>query len=414
MSRLTVVVNQWQDEDGRTFPKGKLYTYEVGSNTLKSTFSDAALTSPNANPLEADGSGRLFSVFMASGGYRIEWRDQFDNVIWEQDDYYATVDGTDLLNLENDIQANSEAITENIASYSCTNAGDDYSLTVLGGFDAPKQYRQGAKILFTPSATNVGGSPTVDIEVLGTVQLRDYTNTSIIPDNFLDTSREYMFEYSGSTFKFLWRSGLIVNDDITAGTIGYDKIISGTQNRILIYGLGGVLEQTTSGISNWEIVQTVDLTNGGANDLTEVEFLNIPASATMIKIRAKDVSFDVADTVFMQFGNSTAYINSGYSGNTADTAGNTASWSTAINTSAFSPIGAADTGKYSYDFEEGDDNEWYIKGRFVRSDGLPFPRLSLGDVDVTDELTRIKFYSALGNNFDGGSLTIMIYQGVST
>jgi len=76
----------FNDEFGRTRPGAKMYFYEAGTTTQKATYTDVDLTSPNAWPLVADGAGVFPQTFLATGGYRIVYKDQNDVQFDERDD----------------------------------------------------------------------------------------------------------------------------------------------------------------------------------------------------------------------------------------------------------------------------------------------------------------------------------------
>lgn len=68
---------------------GKLYTYAAGTNTPQATYTDAAGTVPNANPIILDARGEA-TVFW-NGNYKIVLRDALDNLIWTIDNV-TTID----------------------------------------------------------------------------------------------------------------------------------------------------------------------------------------------------------------------------------------------------------------------------------------------------------------------------------
>jgi len=53
------------DNNGRPLAGGKLYFYETGTSTAKATYSDAAETIPNTNPVELDAAGRQPDIFFS-------------------------------------------------------------------------------------------------------------------------------------------------------------------------------------------------------------------------------------------------------------------------------------------------------------------------------------------------------------
>jgi len=63
---------------------GKLYFYEVGTTTPKPTYSDNALTIPNANPVILSSGGLQPNVFL-DGGYRVILKDKNDIQVWDRD-----------------------------------------------------------------------------------------------------------------------------------------------------------------------------------------------------------------------------------------------------------------------------------------------------------------------------------------
>lgn len=62
----------------------KLFFFVTGTSTPKDTFSDAAGTIPNANPVIADASGVFADIFI-DGSYKVQLKDKNDVQIWEAD-----------------------------------------------------------------------------------------------------------------------------------------------------------------------------------------------------------------------------------------------------------------------------------------------------------------------------------------
>lgn len=84
MARFQWVNSQYFDDSGRPLIAGKIYFYEPGTSTPKTTYSDAALSVANANPVVLGADGRMPDVFFAgtakavlktSGDVTIETRD---------------------------------------------------------------------------------------------------------------------------------------------------------------------------------------------------------------------------------------------------------------------------------------------------------------------------------------------------
>jgi hypothetical protein len=104
------------DKNGSPLTSGKVYFYQPGGTTAKTTWQDINQTTPNTNPVLLDDAGR--ALIWGSGSYRQQVFDQFNNLQWDQ-------------------------VTSGVGSAATTNSGDGNSVgTVLpwSGFVAPAQY----------------------------------------------------------------------------------------------------------------------------------------------------------------------------------------------------------------------------------------------------------------------------------
>jgi hypothetical protein len=80
---------QWFDNNGNPCNACKLYTYAAGTLTPLSTYSDSALSTPNANPVVADASGRM-TVYLSATSYKFILKTSADVTIWTQDNVAST------------------------------------------------------------------------------------------------------------------------------------------------------------------------------------------------------------------------------------------------------------------------------------------------------------------------------------
>ena len=62
---------------------GKVFTYDTGTTTPRTTWADAAQATPNANPVILDARGE--ALIFWSGAYRVVIKDSLDNTIWTVD-----------------------------------------------------------------------------------------------------------------------------------------------------------------------------------------------------------------------------------------------------------------------------------------------------------------------------------------
>jgi hypothetical protein len=71
--------------NGKPYAGAKLYTYQSGTSTLLATYTDAALTTPHANPVVADANGRFPVIFLSTATYRLKLTDSSDVTIAQYD-----------------------------------------------------------------------------------------------------------------------------------------------------------------------------------------------------------------------------------------------------------------------------------------------------------------------------------------
>jgi hypothetical protein len=89
------------DANGNPLSGGKLTAYLAGTTTLVNTYSDVALTTPNANPVILNSSGQA-TVYLTPGtSYKFVLTTSADAAVWTQDNVLAvpasaaTVDTTE-------------------------------------------------------------------------------------------------------------------------------------------------------------------------------------------------------------------------------------------------------------------------------------------------------------------------------
>jgi hypothetical protein len=73
---------------------GKVYTYAAGTSTPKTTWQDAAGTTPNANPVVLDSTGS--ALIFWSGSYKVVVVDSSGNTIYTVDNYASLIDSAQL------------------------------------------------------------------------------------------------------------------------------------------------------------------------------------------------------------------------------------------------------------------------------------------------------------------------------
>ena len=92
-------IQQFLDNNGDPAAGFKLYTYAADSTTNQATYSDAALSVANANPIVLDANGRA-TVFLADLTYKFVLKNAAaDATIWSQDDISSVPTGSDNLEI---------------------------------------------------------------------------------------------------------------------------------------------------------------------------------------------------------------------------------------------------------------------------------------------------------------------------
>lgn len=264
MSLLTGLYPIATDSEGRTIPKALLYSYDVGTNTPKDTYSDYALTVPNANPLEADGSGWFPDLYLGSGGYKLVLRDASGVVLKTQDNYYQAADSSDIATLEASIATTKQIITKTEAVYTDSGAADAYVLTYAGSGVAPTAYADNMLITFKPANANTGAS-VINVSTLGSRNLYDESGNALAA-SFLETSAYYTFIYTSSNFRFFSKSGLVDSGYMAVGaavgnivdaTLPLAKIEDGTAHELMAFDASGV---ATSVVNPMRLLASGDIT----------------------------------------------------------------------------------------------------------------------------------------------------------
>jgi hypothetical protein len=222
MSLLNSLIPIATDSEGRTYPDAYLYSYAVGTYTPKDTYSNVGLSTPNANPLQADGAGRFFNLYLGSGGYRLVLRDKYGVQIWDQDNYYQAADGSDVAALETDIADAKQILATTFYGGSDSGAADAYVLTAVGLQVEPTTYQEGMIIAFIPQNPNTGAS-TVTVGGLSAKNLLDSSGNPLAA-GFLQATSLYQFVYTFGQFYFFFKSGLVTTDIIEDGAVTSDKI----------------------------------------------------------------------------------------------------------------------------------------------------------------------------------------------
>lgn len=84
-TRFSVPFHQALSDTGAPLPGAQLYFYASGTSTPQSTYSDAALTVANTNPVVANAGGRFSDIFMGTSTYKAILKNSAGVTIWTAD-----------------------------------------------------------------------------------------------------------------------------------------------------------------------------------------------------------------------------------------------------------------------------------------------------------------------------------------
>lgn len=181
-TRLSLPRYQVAGDTGTPLPGAKLYFYAAGTSTPKNTYSDEALSTPNANPLVADSAGRFGDIFLTTGQYKIVLQTSAGVTVWTAD----PVDGA------------ADAAGAGGTVYAGSTAGTSTALTATVT-PAITAYTTGVRYTIKLH-TNSGAAPSLNLNSLGAVALKKVTPAGIVAltANDLRSGEIAAFWYDGT------------------------------------------------------------------------------------------------------------------------------------------------------------------------------------------------------------------------
>lgn len=143
-TQVDVLLAGIRDTSGEPLAAGKVHTYEAGTTTDKTTWTDIDKTTTAANPIILDANGR--AQIYAEGNYKFVIKDSDDATVYTWDDLtYKLLD------------------SDTYYSGNSTGSSNAYALSNSIPISA---YVEGQRFSFFPNFTNTG-SATVNIDSLG-------------------------------------------------------------------------------------------------------------------------------------------------------------------------------------------------------------------------------------------------------
>jgi hypothetical protein len=125
-----------QTSAGAAIASAKLYFYECGTTTPKTTYSDSALSTANANPLTADADGWFGEIWLVGGCHKVVLKTAALATVWTVDNYYPAQTDTSATLVATSASALAAFTATNSSTgdaISAANSGSGYAISATGG-----------------------------------------------------------------------------------------------------------------------------------------------------------------------------------------------------------------------------------------------------------------------------------------
>lgn len=284
-----------------------------------------------------------------------------------------TASGQALNTADNDQTSIAATVLSHVGNwYTDTGSGTAYVLTIaasgvaIDAIPAGVGYADGMEFRFRPATTNTSTTPTVNVSTLGAI-------TIVRPGG-----------------------GALSLGDITTDEDAILRYDSGSGNAILTN------PQAT--VRQWVDLAAATAT-GAFFDVT-----GIVSSATQVRVFMRNISLNAVDRGAIQLGHSGGIISAGYVGRVSDDGGDN-DWpvTRALISNDNIDVGAGDEWFFEIFLKKSPaDNTWGISctGLGLNAD----TNSSLGEVDVTAALDRIRFTTENGTDtYDNGEVWVSYY-----
>lgn len=427
----------WDPATGNPLAGAKVYFYEKGTTTLKTTWSDQDKTSANTNPVILNAAGE--AAIYLDGDYKVRLDDAADVTVWTQDGISSALDTVAVQSLIDitiatvmptyPTQAALAVATvantiERVAVQGYSNIHDAGGIEFIRVSSAPAHLlRVRSTDRFLPGgATDSadGGWWEVAIEgysplVAGAVGdgVTDDTvainavNDAAAPSKHVDlVGRTY--EYVG-TFAadaaISFTNGKIV-DDATTWDFFAVKSVTGSGMIVVTEPSPGVVdvdlpEADIVTIIQGEVIATLTVvTSMTSTSGTSIDFANLPAGIDQFIVSLNAVSINAVDELMIHLGDSGGYETTGY---------DSTAWKETLTTNKTNgfAITSAESDTLQWDgnilFTRIAGNKWVMHG--ILQSGTGAFVMSAGSKTLSGELTQVRITTDGGTAaFDGGTI----------
>ncbi len=179
MGQAVQIESLWNgltDSSGNALASGKVYTYEPGTTTNKTTWTDQAKATPAANPIILDAAGK--AEIWADGVYDLKIDDADDNNL-------TTISSAVYL------------LNNGVVTWGGTSGGSSSNYTI-SPTPALNAYAAGNEFAFEANHTN-SGATTLNVSSLGTKAIQDANGNALVGNEIVSGS-VYKVIYDGTAF----------------------------------------------------------------------------------------------------------------------------------------------------------------------------------------------------------------------
>lgn len=281
-----VPVQRFYDNGGNPLVGGKLFTYQAGTTTKQSTFTDSTGGTPNANPTILDYRGEARIWIPPNVAYKYVLAPSTDT-----DPPTAPIWSVDQL-------VNSQLIT----LYGGVDTGsiNAYILTFVANFSS---YVDGTIIYWIPSHANTGPS-TINVNGLGVITITNQDGTALSSGQLQQNqTAEIMFK--GGSFLLLATGNVPLSGSFTASLTGF----ASTPSPVVNYWIVGRLCMLRSGT-------TLATSNSTSMTMTGLPAAVTPVSgASAVACVLQDNSASVGGWATVNAGTGTITFGNGFNNN---------------------------------------------------------------------------------------------------
>lgn len=149
-----------------------------------------------------------------------------------------------------------------------------------------------------------------------------------------------------------------------------------------------------------------DATNGGNDDLTEIEFFGISRDVTRIVVILESVSLSAADDILVQIGDDDGFETTGYDSGSAVGSGSDSS-STSGFVIAAGAGGTTLTGTMTVNMFDRPNNKW-VSTHSVHREDVNDEHAGAGHKTLSKPLDRVRVKSSGSDTFDNGNINVLL------